>query len=452
MSDRRQFIKQSFLATAGVILANSPFKPLHAIGNNKCIVIMGAGFSGLAAACLLKEKGYEVTVLESRNRIGGRVFSHRLPENLTVELGAEWVGASHTRIQELCEQYQLKLLNNQLDTHLIYKGEYSPAGQWSYSKEWNDKLAKIISDFPHFTEEDLRKLDQYDWWNFLVKNGCQGRDLDIRELLDSTDFGESIRHVSAFSALAEYAESSEKNEMDLKIEGGNGSLAAKMAAVIGSHNILLQHRVSKVEQNGKVKITCENGNVFEADKVICTLPAFAIRQIGWFPGFSETQAAALTELQYARINKHVVCFKERFWKDESFDLITDETPHYFYHASKNQAGTQGALMSYAIGEQAAVFANRNHVAALQDIHHTLSPHFGDIRPLVLSQHNYYWGTDRETQGAYAMYGVNQWFRLRPILSKPHLHVHFAGEHLADWQGFMEGAVNSGEDAAREIIS
>jgi monoamine oxidase len=76
-------------------------------------------------------------VLEARNRIGGRVFSFEIDKNekLVVELGAEWVGASHTRIQELCKEFGLELQNNQFDTHLIYSGHYYPKDKWDYSAE-----------------------------------------------------------------------------------------------------------------------------------------------------------------------------------------------------------------------------------------------------------------------------------------------------------------------------
>src|SRR5690606_20675915 len=216
---------------------------------------------------------------------------------------------------ELCDQFGLRLNNNQFDSHLIYKGEYSPAGKWDYSAEWNNKFKKILADFKQFSEDDQRKLDTYDWWRYLINNGCTGRDLDIRELLDSTDFGESIRHVSAFSALSEYAESSPKNEMDLKIKGGNAMLAKKFAEKIGNEKILLQHTVMRIEQRDNVNVHCTNGNVFEADHLICTAPTFAVTKIDWQPALPADKVAALNELQYARINKHALVFDNRFWKD-----------------------------------------------------------------------------------------------------------------------------------------
>jgi monoamine oxidase len=308
-----------------------------------------------------------------------------------------------------------------------------------------------LENFHTFSEAEQIKLDNTDWWRYLVQNGCNGKDLDIRELLDSTDFGESIRHISGFSALSEYAESSPKNEMDLKIKGGNAMLAQKFAEKIGKEKILLKHSVTKIEQNDKVKVHCANGTVFEADHVICTIPTFAVSKIDWQPALPHEKTEALNELQYARINKHALVFNERFWKDESFDMITDELPHYFYHGTKNQKSGKGVLISYSIGDKSAVIANQSNQRNAQMVMQTLEPHFGKLQHLLHKQANYYWGEDELSNGAYAMYGKGQWFRVRPILQKPFLKTHFAGEHLADWQGFIEGAINTGEDAAATIL-
>ena len=280
----------------------------------------------------------------------------------------------------------------------------------------------------------------------------EGRYLDWRELLDSTDFGETIRSVSAFAALAEYAESSEKNEMDLKIKGGNDMLAKKIADKIGKDKIKLKHIVQRIVQNSKggVKVYCDNGQSFIGDKIICTVPTFSAKKIKWEPGLPADQVDAMNELQYARINKNPLLFKERFWKDENFDMITDQSPHYFYHATKNQNSKKGVLISYTIGEKAAVVANQSDEWKADMIQQTLQPHFGDVKSLLEKQANYYWGNDEFSRGAYAVYGKDQWFRVMPVLKRSHIHTHFAGEHLADWQGFMEGAINTGEEAAVRI--
>lgn len=450
MLSRRNFIKKSALLSAGIIVQNH-VGAIASVAKKRLVICIGAGLAGLSAAYALKQKGYAVIVLESRDRIGGRVFSHPLSGQLIVELGGEWIGNSHSRIRELCGEFKLDLINNQMDTHLIYKDVYAPAGSWDFSKTWNKKWEQLIKGYAQLSEQDKQQLDRYDWWRYLVNNGCDGRDLEIRELLDSTDFGESIRQVSAFAALAEYAESSEKNEMDLKIKGGNQQLAIRLADAIGRENILLGCTVTRVEQTDKVNITCANGKQFIADKLICAVPTFALSKINWNPRLPPEKLQAINALQYARINKHAVLFGQRFWKEEGFDMVTDQLPHYFYHATKGQPGPEGVLISYSIGDKASVIANQSNLVNARMITETMQPLAKDIAFLMRKQVNYYWGNDAFSRGAYALYGPGQWFSLRPVLSSPFRHIHFAGEHLADWQGFMEGAINTGEEAALQII-
>ena len=451
MTSRRSFLKGSAVLVAGTLL-NTEETSAFFIAKPKHVIVIGAGFAGLAAANQLRKKGIKVTVLEARNRVGGRVFSYRIPgEDLVVELGAEWVGDSHDRIKELCQEYKLELMNNQFETHLVYKGKYYGKGQWKYSDEWDKKWGSLLEKYKGMTLAQKKQLDSYDWWRYLVNHGCDGQDLDLRELLDSTDFGESIRHVSAYAALAEYAESSEKNEMDFKIKGGNGVLAEKLAESVGKENILLSHAVTKVDQRGAtVKVECKNGATFTANKVICTLPTFSINKVEWLPALPSDKISALKSLQYARINKHPVLFSERFWP-EDFDMATDLPAHYFYHATKNQPGTKGVLISYTIGDKAAVIANQEDAFHTSIINQALQPGFGDVQQKILTHANYYWGNDEFSKGAYALYKPGQWYTLMPILKKPFMHTHFAGEHLADWQGFMEGAILTGEEAAKMIV-
>lgn len=449
MLNRRTFIKQSAIAAGGIVLAH-PLFGFDLSQTKKDVIIIGAGLAGLAAALKLKKRNISYTIIEARSRVGGRVFSHQIDPGLIIELGGEWVGDSHTRMQELCADFNLELQDNRFDSHLIFKENYYPNGKWSYSEEWNKKFEQLVEDYHHMSEANQIKLDQHDWWRYLVNNGCKGRDLELRELLDSTDFGESIRHVSAFAALAEYAESSPYNEMDLKIKGGNGMLIEKMADAVGRENILLNHAVTQIDQTQDAKVTCKNGLVFTANKVICTIPTFAVNKINWLPALPEEKVNAINELQYCRINKHAMVFNERFWKAENFDLVSDQLPHYFYHATKNQVSKKGVLISYSIGDKAAVIANQSDNWIANQISNTLSPHFGNIENKLEKQVNYYWGEDPFTKGAYALYGAGQWFRLMPILQKPFINTFFAGEYIADWQGFMEGAVNTGEDAADAI--
>jgi monoamine oxidase len=186
--------------------------------------------------------------------------------------------------------------------------------------------------------------------------------------------------------------------------------------------------------------------------MICAIPTLSVLKIEWKSILPPVVTEALHELQYARIGKFPIVFSERFWERDDFDMITDTPAHYFYHGTKNQSGKHGVLMCYAIGEKADTLASVNVKQRKDIIINALKPAFGDVSKYITEDLIYYWGQDKYSAGAYAFYGKNQWFEVMPVLKQPHENIHFAGEHLADWQGFMEGAINSGEEAVEQLLS
>lgn len=458
---RRRFLGGAAAVTATVIASRDVLAAPPVKKKKQKVIILGAGLAGLAAAYALEKKGHEVLILEARKRTGGRVFSHEMDpkEHLVIELGGEWIGESHERMIALCDELGLELFDNRFASHLLYKGKYSKKGEWSYSPEWQATWNQLMEDYPSFTDKQKRQIDKMDWWRYLVKQGIPQFDLDVRELADSTDFGETIRHVSGFSALAEYAESSEHNEMDFKVKGGNSRFVEKLVERIGPENIKLDHEATRVSYGGKnVVVTCQIGGTsyerFEADQIICTVPTYSLMKIEWTPALPPEKLEALDALQYARIHKTAILFDEKFWGDEDFDLITDLYGHYFYHATKSQGSKKGALIAYVCGDKADVIGRQDEAFRRNVVLETLKPAFGDVSKLVSAgdqaQASYYWGNDQYSKGAYALYDNGQWFGVMPVLQKSVGRLHFAGEYLADWQGFMEGAVVTGEDAADKV--
>ena len=449
--NRRDFLKILGASSVGIALSTSN---IFAQKRKKSCVIIGAGFSGLAAAYKLKNVNWNVTVLEARDRIGGRVFSQTMPQNrnLVFELGAEWVGESHERLKSLCADFKIPLQRHQFDDYLMQNGKVSRPGAWGFSEQAKTAFEKIKANYGKLSALQQRNLDKLDWWTYLEKIGYTEEDLLIRDLMDSTDFGESIRHVSAFGALAEYAESSPKNEMDYKMTGGNSRLTEEFAKRIGAENIKTNTLVTEINQakNGIVTVKTA-ADSYKADAVICTAPTNSLLKIKFNPALPAIQREAAEELTYARICKNSVLYENRFWKDENFSMVSDVTSHYYFHSTQNQAGKEGILTSYAIGEKADVLASQSDERRMKIITNDLIDFNEDAPKLAKGIMSYAWQRDKYTDGAYALYKPGQWFGIRPILQKPHGKVLFAGEHLADWQGFMEGAIETGEAAAQKLI-
>jgi len=448
MTTRREFLRGAAAAALGVPLLNSPFN----FATRSCVVV-GAGLAGLAAAYALRRAGWRVTVLEARARRGGRILSYSFKENpqLVCELGGEWVGASHERVQALCKEFGIKLNDHRFAASLMRNGVYTPAGRWDFSAQAQKAFERLRQSYKAYNTRDKLRMDKEDWWTELENIGFTQDDLLLRDLMDSTDFGESIRHVSAFAAASEYFESSPANEMDFKMEGGNSRLVEALAARVGLENIRTNQQVTEIRERAGVLTVRTGTETFRADACICTVPARVLTKIKFDPPLPAAQRAAAEQLQYARIIKNSVLFRERFWGAEDFSLVSDVTSHYYFHSTKNQPGTEGILCSYAIGEKADVLASQDDGRRLEIVTRDLVPFNPRGPELARAITSYAWQRDQFTQGAYALYRPGQWFGVRPILQRPHGKVIFAGEHLADWQGFMEGAVVTGEDAARALI-
>ncbi len=450
-TNRREFLKILSAATLGVALAP---RDSFAQKRKKSCVVVGAGFAGLAAAYKLINANWNVLILEARDRIGGRVFSATMPQNknLTLELGAEWVGESHERIKALCRDFSIPLQKHQFNDYLLQNGVVSRPGAWGFSEKAKNAFEKAKANYGKLSALQKTKIDKFDWWTYLEKIGFSEDDLLLRDLTDSTDFGESIRHVSAFGALSEYAESSPKNEMDYKMTGGNSRLVEEFVRRIGAENIRLNAPVLEINQpRGGTIIIKTATEKFMTDACVCTTPTASLLKIKFNPPLPSAQSDAAEELIYARICKNSVLFENRFWKDENFSMVSDATAHYYFHSTQNQRGTEGILTSYAVGEKADVLASQSDERRMKIITRDLIDFDENAPRLSKGILSYAWQRDPYTRGSYALYRPGQWFGVRPILQRPHGKVLFAGEHLADWQGFMEGAIETGEAAARSLI-
>lgn len=449
-TNRREFLKILGSATAGIAVSS---QVVFGQRRKRTCVIIGSGLAGLAAGFKLKNAGWDITILEARNRVGGRVFSHTMGENnaLICELGAEWVGESHERIKALCTDFNIPLQKHQFEDYLMQNGKVSRPGTWGPSAKAKAAFEKMIADYEKLTALQKNRIDRTDWWTHLSDIGFNRNDLILRDLADSTDFGESIRHVSAFAALAEYAESSPKNEMDYKMTGGNSRLVREFVKRIGEANIRTGIKVTEINQRAGTVIVNAGEQSFRADACICTAPVASLRKIKFNPPLPAVQRDAAQKLTYARIIKNSVLYENRFWKDENFSMVSDTTSHYYFHSTQNQPANEGILTAYAIGEKADVLASQDDTRRMGIITRDLHD-FNDRAPqLAKDIASYAWQRDEYTEGAYALYRPGQWFGIRPVLARPHGKVLFAGEHIADWQGFMEGAIETGEAAANSLI-
>ena len=451
---RRSFLANATLAAFGLPLyaQTRTAKPTHS-----CIVV-GAGFAGLTAAYRLTAAGWNVTVLEARNRTGGRAWSYRFPQapELVCELGGEWIGKDHPRILALAKELNVPLEPHAYRVWLLqHEGLHAP-GSWDFSAESRAAWKRFMDKYKQSSEQEKRRLDEYDWWTWLGKIGITDDDRRIREIMDSTDYGESIRQVSAYVAADEYVDTDYINpnstdEMDFHVLGGNSVLVDAIASKLAPGALHLNSPVKAITQRAG-RVTVETASEkFSADACIFSAPASVLNSIRFDPPLSPGKALAADELEYGRIIKSQMLFDRRFWPAEDFSLMSDETSHQYFHSTQRQPGPRGILCSYAVGDKADVLASQTKADRQAQLMRDLKAVSPDAAAALLDTFHQPWQADPWVHGAYAMYRPNQWFRIRPALEQPHGKVLFAGEHLGDWQGFMEGAVSTGEIAANHLL-
>lgn len=432
----------------------------------RCVVI-GAGLAGLAAAYRLVENKWDVVVLEAEeDRLGGRVFTQRVPggkpgewnrKALVYEIGGEWIGTSHTRMLRLCKQFGLETMMHRYSFAFVEDGDvskfYAP-GMLPFSSRENAAVSKYLNAAQKLNQCELRQLDRMDWWTRVQELGFSRKSLLRRDLMDSTDFGESIRHTSGFVGMAEYAFGNRFDEMDKKIVGGNDRLIYAFAKAIRNKSGRIEEarEVERIDQaDGGVRVLARSGHAYSGDACICAIPATQLHRIHWNPPLPLEQNQAARELQYARIVKTAFLFPRRFWpkfKNSGFSLFTNRASDFCFESTYRQKGEKGIICSYAIGDKADDIADEHGPNLAKWLSKDLSIALGTdlVKGEFLKCQA--WQRERCIGGAYAFYRPGQWFHVRPALSRPHQRVYFAGEHLSEaWQGFMEGAVETGEAAA-----
>jgi monoamine oxidase len=439
--------------------------------SGKECVIIGAGLAGLAAGYQLTRKNWKVTVLEASGRLGGRVKTHGFDAAPTLhcELGGEWIGQDHVEMQSLCTE-----LNLCLQEHQYANSFWSQRGrahlmaprQWCMSPKSHKIWKRFAKDFKRFTRTQMRDLDRVDWWTKLSEIGFDRRDLLRRDLMDSADFGETIRMNSAYTAATEYLSSpgqtvDDTDEMDYKVLGGNKRLVDALAGTIGRQNIRKRQEVTRIlHANRRVQVHSEGHPPVSADFCICAIPAHCVGRIDWGGDPPEEKLWAAKELQYARITKTAVLCSNRFWPEPrkgGFSVCTSLASDFCFDSTQGQEGERGILCSYAVGDKADDIASspplklKNWI--VEDVAHAYKIPWSTkkSRSTALDIAQQPWQRDPFTRGAYAFYRPGQWFTLRPALKKRFRRVFFAGEHIADWQGFMEGAVVTGKAAAQAVM-
>jgi monoamine oxidase len=483
--DRREFLRMALLATAAPVLAQheSYFlsRPLPPAAARKKILILGAGLAGLAAGYELARAGHEITILEAQMRPGGRVLTLREPfsDGLYAEAGAGRIPDSHDLTMHYVRHFGLTLVPfypDRLDRVLCLRGkrvrlparselklaqlpfdftrEEQQVGMSGLEQKYLGPAMRKIGDpsSPDWPVGVARSYDTITMTEFLRE---QGASLGAIQLLDLPFATASDDRISFLFNLREAWYASHE-KIRYKIKGGNDLLPRAFAAKL-KEKIHYGTPVIRIEQDAtKVRaIALQSGShqTFGADRLICTIPFPALRRVEVEPPFSDSKQKAISELAYDTITRVIYQCRSRYWEQDGFNGFgISDLEQEIWHPTFDQPGPRGLLVSYmclSAGQRAGAMDDDKRLVFVSDNMDKVHPGLRQNLEGVVTK---VWHTDPWVGGATALPSPGQMTSICVGIEKPEGRVHFAGEHTSRFQGWMQGALQSGLRAAREVTA
>ncbi len=465
---RRAFLKATLAASAGLLLSNESGLA-QASRSPRRVIVVGAGFAGLSCAHELKSAGYKVTLIEARNRVGGRVLSFKdLVEGKNVEGGAELIGSNHPTWVAFKEKFGLEFLDvteeedSSMPVFLGGKMLSDEEVEKIYEEMeaamnlLNPEAEKIDAEEPWKSPnaEALDKKPFSDWIKSLECGDLSRLAIDIQNASDNAVANDKASHLGMLAAIKGGGLEKYWTESEVyRCSGGNQQLALRLAEMIGAENIRLPLPVKEIiTSDDKATVVCGDGRTIEADDVVLAAPPTVWSKIRFTP---EMPAGLGTQMGIAV--KYLAALKKRFWRENKQmpDALTETFISQVWEGTDDQdkenADSPACQIGFSGGPQAEKCLALP--SSERDARYTeqMDKLFTGYKDNFVKARFMDWPKDPLTLAGYSFPAPGQITRLGPIYLKGLGRLHFAGEHTCyKFVGYMEGGLNSGASLARRI--
>jgi monoamine oxidase len=406
------------------------------------VVIVGGGLAGLRCAEALVARGADVVVLEARERVGGRVFSHHFADGQTCERGAEFIDSNHTEVLALAARLGLGLSNRSADldpaeTLLDAGGRAVPMSMHASLEpdiaRWDDLLADVADDAQteHASLADLMHSLELSVLSRLVI----GRHLRTEYMLPPEEVSQR------FAGRLTRLQTAGRRECH-RIMGGNDQLATGLASRLGTR-VRLGTAVQSIEPESG-EITLRNGEVLDASSIVAAVPLPVLSRI-W-----SAMPLELGAIGYGVGGKISVQFDRRIWHDygRNGTVMTERAWGHLWETTDDQCGDRGVLTNLLSSHDGAAFAALPE--APDRVIAEIDRLFPGAKGLSGERVHTDWTNDPLSLGAYSCFGPGQMAAAAPCMHATHGRMLLAGEHTDEFSGFMEGALRSGTRVAAAI--
>lgn len=441
------------------------------------VIIIGAGYAGLAAGLALQKAGKKFLLLEARNRCGGRILTEYFSADQYTDLGGQWIGPGHEHMYALAKEFGIDtfhthdagksslLLNGKLK---LYKGIIPPLPLFALLSVDRairkiNKLAKTIDLEKPFASPLALEWDSMslaDWMQQQMKNETAKKMFAIAaEAVFATDastlsFLHALFYIKSSGNL-DYLMNIHKGAQQDRIKGGAQSICIKMAEALGN-SIQYEKVVTQINQDENGVRVSGEGFEYNALHCIVAIPPVAATDISFTPAVPTAQWNLMQSSFMGSVVKCYAVYATPFWRkefknglvaapDEMTSVVFDNSPWN---------GSKGILMGFSLAEKAKQLLQHD-IAERKEM---IKAGFVRIFGPAAAELEYY--TDKSfteepfTKGCYAgMFPPGMLTQYKASLATPFNRIHWAGtETSTQFNGYMEGAVRSGERAVMEVIA
>jgi monoamine oxidase len=486
---RRRLIGGAAAGVAATALSSGPAASKPNPSNRVDVVVVGAGLAGLTAAREIARRGRSVQVLEARDHVGGRVLNHQLSGGAYAELGATFIGPTQDHIQALARDVGVGMFDTYNSGNNVFIGgdgrreEYpsdTPFGSAppdpvvapdiALAVTQLDQMATEVSvdspwSAPRAQDWDRQTLDR--WLREHTSGSTEF--MAVASAATEAIFGAEADELSLLYTVFYIAASgNEQNQgtfernfntadgaQESRFEGGAQTVPLRVAGELGSR-VVLSSPVRRIDRsNSEVTVFTDTLSV-RARRVIVAVPPTLAGRIVYNPPLPSQRDQLLQRMPMGLLMKFEAIYDTPFWRPKGLtgQVVSEGGPVKVTFDVSPAGGQPGIMMGFIGGDEAQLWQNRSADERRAAVLDQFAHFFGDEARTPREIVEFNWISEAWSLGCpVSVLGPGTLVDYGPALREPVGRIHWAGTETSTyWNGYMDGAVRSGQRAAAEVLA